>query len=172
METNKPGPKPDQTFPFLGGEEAIKRMKIPPGFKMTLFASEEQFPDLVNPVQMAFDTRGRLWVAVWPNYPERTPQSTKGDSLLVLEDTNGDGRADKATPFISDLNCPTGFQFYKDGVLARNFAATTQEDMISGMQDGRIATVYFPYGRTTLFNDPKTSRFAGSFKTMLPPVSP
>ena len=96
VTTNKPGPKPDQTFPFLDGEEAIKRMKIPPGFKLTLFASEEQFPDLVNPVQMAWDTHGRLWVAAWPNYPERTPQSTKGDSLLVLEDTNGDGRADKA----------------------------------------------------------------------------
>ena len=117
VKTNKPGPNPDKTFPFLGGEEAIKRMKLPPGCKVNLFASEEQFPDLEKPVQMAFDTRGRLWVAVWPNYPERTPQSTKGDSLLVFEDTNGDGRADKATPFITDLNCPTGFQFYKDGVL-------------------------------------------------------
>ncbi|HZN67889.1 MAG TPA: PVC-type heme-binding CxxCH protein, partial [Tepidisphaeraceae bacterium] len=117
VKTNKPGPNADKTFPFLGGEEAIKRMKLPPGCKVNLFASEEQFPDLEKPVQMAFDTRGRLWVAVWPNYPERTPQSTKGDSLLVFEDTNGDGRADKATPFITDLNCPTGFQFYKDGVL-------------------------------------------------------
>jgi azurin len=56
-------------------------------------------------------------VAAWRNYPERTPTSTKGDSLLVLEDTDGDGKADKCTPFMDDLNCPTGFQFYKDGVL-------------------------------------------------------
>jgi len=49
--------------------------------------------------------------------PERTPQSKTGDSLLVFEDTNGDGKADKCTPFIEDLNCPTGFQFYKDGVI-------------------------------------------------------
>jgi glucose/arabinose dehydrogenase/azurin len=117
VKTNKPGPNPDKTFPFLGGEEAIGRMKVPPGCKVNLFASEERFPELVNPVQMAFDTRGRLWVAVWPNYPERTPWSTKGDSLLVLEDTDGDGKADKATPFVTDLNCPTGFQFYRDGVL-------------------------------------------------------
>lgn len=61
--------------------------------------------------------------------------------------------------------------FYEDGVLARDFAATTQEDMISGMQDGRIAMVYFPFGRTTLFNDPEKSRYAGRFKTMLSPIS-
>jgi multiple sugar transport system substrate-binding protein len=61
--------------------------------------------------------------------------------------------------------------FYKDGVLARNFAATTQEDMIAGMQDGRIAMVYFPFGRTTLFNNPERSRFAGRFKVIAPPVS-
>jgi len=66
---------------------------------------------------MAFDTKGRLWVAAWPSYPERTPTSTTGDSLLVFEDTNGDGKADKVTHFLDDLNCPTGFQFYKDGVL-------------------------------------------------------
>ena len=56
-------------------------------------------------------------------------------------------------------------------MLARNFAATTQEDMISGMQAGRIAMVYFPFGRTTLFNDPAKSKFAGSFKTLLSPIS-
>ncbi|MGH8248926.1 MAG: DUF7133 domain-containing protein, partial [Gammaproteobacteria bacterium] len=104
VKTNKPGPNPDKTFPFLAGEEAIRRMKVPPGCKVSLFASEEEFPELEKPVQMAFDTRGRLWVAAWPNYPERTPQSKKGDSLLVFEDTNNDGRADKMTPFVTDLN--------------------------------------------------------------------
>src|SRR5207249_396873 len=59
----------------------------------------------------------RLWVAVWPNYPERTPDSKAGDSLLVFEDSHGDGKADKCTHFIDGLNAPTGFQFYKDGVL-------------------------------------------------------
>jgi glucose/arabinose dehydrogenase/azurin len=117
VQTNKRGENPDGTFKFLGGEEAISRMKVPPGVKVNLFASEEKFPDLANPVQMAFDTKGRLWVACWLNYPERTPQSTRGDSLLVFEDTDGDGKADKVTPFADDLNCPTGFQFYKDGVL-------------------------------------------------------
>ncbi|HVR35770.1 MAG TPA: PVC-type heme-binding CxxCH protein, partial [Methylomirabilota bacterium] len=112
VESNKPGP-----FEFLTGEEAISRMTVPPGTRVNLFASEEQFPELANPVQMGFDTQGRLWVAVWPNYPARTPWSEKGDSLLVFEDTNNDGRADRCIPFADDLNAPTGFQFYRDGVI-------------------------------------------------------
>jgi len=115
--TNLPGVNPDGSHPFLSGEEAISKMTMPSGCKVTLFASEEQFPELVKPVQMAWDTKGRLWVAAWPNYPERTPDSKDGDKLLILEDTNNDGKADKCTTFANDLNCPTGFTFYKDGVL-------------------------------------------------------
>ena len=103
--------------PYLGAEEAIKHMTVAKGCKVNLFASEEQFPELVSPVQMAWDTKGRLWVAAWKSYPERTPTSPVGDAILILEDTNGDGRADKCKHFIDDLNCPTGFTFFKDGVL-------------------------------------------------------
>ncbi|MDB6030163.1 MAG: hypothetical protein JWM16_501 [Verrucomicrobiales bacterium] len=117
VKTNKPGKNPDGSHVFLSGEEAIKQMTVPPNCKVTLFASEEQFPELSKPVQMAFDTKGRLWVAAWPNYPEREPLSKDGDKLLVFEDTDGDGKADKCTTFLDDLNCPTGFQFYKDGVI-------------------------------------------------------
>jgi azurin len=117
IKSNKPGPNEDETHHFLGGEEAIAKMTVHSGMKVNLFASEEQFPELISPVQMAWDTRGRLWVAAWRNYPERSPESKNGDSLLVFEDTNGDGKADKYTPFIDTLNAPTGFQFYKDGVL-------------------------------------------------------
>lgn len=102
---------------FPSGEEVIQHMKLAPGLKVQLFADEKMFPELVKPVQMAFDTKGRLWVSAWMNYPERTPWSTKGDSLLIFEDTNNDGRADVCKTFVDDLNCPTGFQFYKDGVL-------------------------------------------------------
>ncbi len=115
--TNRPGPNPDGTYPFLDGREAIAKMKITPGAKVNLFADEKEFPLLINPVQSAWDTKGRLWVAVWPSYPERTPTSKTGDSLLIFEDSDGDGKADKCTPFLENLNCPTGFQFYKDGVL-------------------------------------------------------
>jgi glucose/arabinose dehydrogenase/azurin len=117
VPTNKPGPATDGSHPYLGAEEALAKMKVHDHCRVNLFASEEQFPELIKPVQMAWDTKNRLWVSAWRNYPERTPTSTVGDSLLVLEDTNGDGKADRITHFLDDLNCPTGFQFYKDGVL-------------------------------------------------------
>ena len=117
VESNKPGTQPDKSYTFISGQEGLAKMTVHSGMKVNLFADEKMFPQLVNPVQMAWDTKGRLWVAAWLNYPERTPTSKQGDSLLVLEDTNGDGKADKCTTFITDLNAPTGFQFYKDGVL-------------------------------------------------------
>ena len=110
-------PNRNDVKPFIDGKEAIKHMKVPQGVKVELFASEKEFPDLVSPVQMAFDTKGRLWVAAWPSYPELRPTDKVFDKLLVFEDTNGDGKADKVTTFADGLNCPTGFQFYKDGVL-------------------------------------------------------
>ena len=108
---------PEGLVAFPDAKEAMKDITVHSGMKLTLFADEKEFPALVNPVQMAWDTKGRLWVAAWLNYPERTPTSKKGDSLLIFEDTNGDGHADKMTEFVDDLNCPTGFQIYKNGVI-------------------------------------------------------
>ena len=102
---------------FLDGTEAIQKMTIGAGLKVELFASEKEFPELVNPVQMAFDTRGRLWVAAWKNYPHWQPKDARDDKLLILEDTDGDGKADKRTVFAGDLNNPTGFEFYNNGVI-------------------------------------------------------
>src|SRR5262249_12242093 len=117
VDSNKPGPNADKSPVYLDGETAMTKMTVHSGMKINLFASEKEFPELINPVQMAWDTKGRLWVAAWRNYPERTPTSKTGDSLLIFEDTDGDGKADKVTHFLDDLNAPTGFQFYKDGVL-------------------------------------------------------
>ncbi len=115
--TNKPGPLPGGKYPFLGGEEAIEKMTVAEGMKVQLFASEEMFPELVNPVQMAFDTRGRMWVAVWPTYPHWKPKTPMNDKILIFEDTDGDGRADKCTTFADGLHVPTGLEFYNGGVL-------------------------------------------------------
>jgi hypothetical protein len=60
---------------FLSGEESVKQMTVGKGLKVELFASEKEFPELVKPVQMAFDSMGRLWVAVWKNYPHWKPKS-------------------------------------------------------------------------------------------------
>lgn len=115
--SNKPGPLEGGKHVFLGGEESIEKMTVHPGMKVTLFASEEKFPELVNPVQMAFDTRGRLWVAVWETYPHWKPTEPMDDKLLILEDTNGDGKADVCKTFAGDIHNPTGFEFWNGGVI-------------------------------------------------------
>jgi putative heme-binding domain-containing protein len=85
--------------------------------KINLFADEKMFPELEKPVQMAWDTKGRLWVAVWPSYPHWKPTEEQNDKILILEDTDGDGKADKCTVFADHLHCPTGFEFYNGGIL-------------------------------------------------------
>jgi len=117
VKSNKPGPGPHGEHTFLDPEEAIQHMKLAPGLKVNLFASEREYPDLAKPVQMAWDPQGRLWVAVWPSYPHWKPKDEMNDKLLVLEDTDGDGKADKCTVFADHLHCPTGFEFYNGGVL-------------------------------------------------------
>jgi putative heme-binding domain-containing protein len=117
VETNRPGPLPGGKHVFLDGAEAIKRMTVSRNMKVNLFASEKAFPELVNPVQMEFDARGRLWVAVWPTYPHWKPKEEMNDKIIILEDTKGTGKADKMTVFADHLHCPTGFTFYNGGVL-------------------------------------------------------
>ena len=116
VASNNPGPLPDGSYPFLGGEEAIDKMTVADGLAVNLFASEEQFPELQNPVQAAVDAKGRLWVAAWPSYPHWNPKNEMNDKLLILEDTDGDGRADKCQVFADRLHNPTGFEFYNGGV--------------------------------------------------------
>lgn len=115
--TNKPGPLEGGRHVFLGGLNAIEKMSVHKDMQVELFASEEDFPELINPVQMAFDTKGRLWVAAWPTYPHWKPLEPMNDKLLILEDTNHDGKADKCTAFVDDIHNPTGFEFWGGGVL-------------------------------------------------------
>jgi putative heme-binding domain-containing protein len=102
---------------FLDEKEALASFKLPPGYKIEQFASEKEFPDLVKPVQMSFDNKGRLWVAVMPTYPHYRPGDPRpNDKLIILEDTNGDGKADKETVFADHLQLPIGFEFAPEGV--------------------------------------------------------
>ena len=99
-------------------EESIDMMKVPDGFKVELFASEREFPELANPNQIAFDNQGRLWVSCMANYPQWMPGAGRpSDRLLIFKDTNNDGRADKCVTFYDKLICPTGFEFWNGGVL-------------------------------------------------------
>ncbi len=115
--SNKPGPLEGGKHLFLSGEEAITKMTVHKNMKVELFADEKMFPELTKPVQMAFDTKGRLWVACWRTYPHWKPTEKMDDRLLILEDTNGDGKADKCTNFAGDIHNPTGFEFWNGGVL-------------------------------------------------------
>ena len=99
-------------------EEFIKTAKVPSNVEIKLFADEKMFPEIAKPVQMNFDKKGRLWVACMPSYPLWRPGDPKpADKLVILEDTDGDGKADKRTVFYDKLHCPTGFEFYNGGVL-------------------------------------------------------
>src|SRR5262249_3394265 len=82
-------PTSDDPFMYAGlaPEEAARAMTVPPGFKVTLFAGE---PDVVQPIAMAIDDKGRLWIAEAYSYPRRVPEKDAKDRILILEDTNGD----------------------------------------------------------------------------------
>ena len=109
----RPEPLPYQ-LP-LSPEESLQYTQVPVGFRLELFASE---PDIVNPICMAWDHRGRLWVAEAVDYPnELTNDRTGRDSIKILEDTNGDGRCDKVTVFADGLNVPTSIVFANGGVI-------------------------------------------------------
>lgn len=102
---------------YLYGEEALRSFKLAPGYRLDLFASEKEFPDLANPVQLSFDNQGRLWVATMPSYPHYRPGDPQpDDKILILEDTNQDGRADRQIIFARGLHLPLGFEFAPDGV--------------------------------------------------------
>ncbi|TWT52727.1 Cytochrome c [Rubripirellula amarantea] len=107
-----------KTLEYPTPEASISQMTIPEGFEVKLFASEREFPELANPTQTEFDSRGRLWVSCMVNYPQWLPGKVKPDDrLLIFEDTDNDGKADVCKTFYDKLICPTGFEFYKDGVL-------------------------------------------------------
>src|SRR5690606_33842418 len=83
---------------------AIAGFKLPEGAKINLFAGD---PDINKPVQMNWDAQGRLWMVSSPLYPHIKPGQKEADRVLILEDTNGDGVADKVTTFADGLYIPT-----------------------------------------------------------------
>jgi putative membrane-bound dehydrogenase-like protein len=100
----------------LSPVESQKLTQVLPDFRVELFAME---PDIINPIAMAWDERGRLWVVESVDYPN-TFKETDGqanDRIKICEDTNGDGRADKFTIFADGLNIPTSIILANDGAI-------------------------------------------------------
>ncbi len=100
-------------FAGLAPEEAAKAMTVPEGFKVTLFAGE---PDVVQPIAMAIDDRGRVWVAEAYSYPTRVPDDQAKDRILIFEDKDGDGKFDERKVFADRLNLVSGLELGFGGV--------------------------------------------------------
>ncbi|MCL4203574.1 MAG: c-type cytochrome [Pirellulaceae bacterium] len=106
----------------LAPEESLKHIVTPVGFSVELFAAE---PEIVKPVCMAWDERGRLWVGETQDYPNRLQPDNRGaDCIKICEDTDGDGRADRFTVFADGLSIPTSIAFYRGGAIVQNGTET------------------------------------------------
>ena len=91
-------------------------MQIPPGFELQLFAAEPLITG--NPEAMAWDERGRLWIAETRDYPNNPQPAGQGNDVIkILEDTNRDGRADKATVFADKLTIVSSLVFANGGII-------------------------------------------------------
>ncbi len=149
VETNYKPSNKNGTTDYLPPTVSETQIDVPEGYNIALFASEKTFPDLKNPVQIAFDNKGRLWVATMESYPHyRIGDPIPKDKLLILEDTDNDGVADKQTIFADDLHIPIGFEISHDGVYVSQSGSLvrlndtdgddhydTKEVMLSGFDD-------------------------------------
>jgi putative membrane-bound dehydrogenase-like protein len=117
-QKNEPIPHGQDQMPGppLAPAEAIKKMTVPTGFHVELVAAE---PDIVNPVAMTFDERGRIWITESLEYPRQSAGPGR-DRIKILESTKGDGKYDKVTIFAEGLNIPSGIAVGHGGVWVAN----------------------------------------------------
>jgi putative membrane-bound dehydrogenase-like protein len=103
------------TLPLTTPAEALAALKLPEGFRATLFANE---PDVQNPIAMAWDHRGRMWVAENYTYAERPKRFDLGlrDRVIIFEDRDGDGRAESRKVFTDDVQMLTSIAVGRGGV--------------------------------------------------------
>jgi putative membrane-bound dehydrogenase-like protein len=107
-------PAPKYQMPFTA-DESMRFISVPAEFRLELFAGE---PDIIEPIAFNFDERGRLWIIEAINYPNVVLNGAPGDDRIkIVEDTNGDGRADRFTVFAEHLNLPTSLVFANGGVV-------------------------------------------------------
>lgn len=155
----------------LSPEKTVAELKVPDGFTVKLFAGE---PDLSQPISFCIDDRGRIWVAENHSYPKWTPEGK--DRIVILEDTDGDGRFDQRTVFAEGLTMITGIEVGfggcwviapprlmfipdKDGddkpdgppvVLLDGFGNQGGHNIVNGFTWGPDGWLYAGHGRTSL----------------------
>ena len=109
-------------------EESLKSIQINPDFKVDLFANE---PMVYDPVEMVFDENGRIFVAEMLDYPEDPPPGKPALSrIVILEDTDGDGKIDRRTVFADHVLAVTGLMPWKGGLIA----TATRDIVVEGQQ--------------------------------------
>ena len=138
----KKNPQPVIEKPFTP-LEAAKTMQVPRGFNVTLFAGE---PDIKQPIAFCIDDRGRLWVAEANNYPDK--KAGKKDRIIILEDTDGDGRHDKRIVFYDKLEYVSGIEVGFGGVWVMsipNFYFIPDADY-NGVPDGEPVVLLDGFG--------------------------
>ncbi|MES2474340.1 MAG: PVC-type heme-binding CxxCH protein [Verrucomicrobiota bacterium] len=102
----------------LSPTESMKLAQVPTGFELSLFASD---PDLVNPIHVTWDHKGRTYVIETVDYPNNLQKGDLGhDRIHLCEDSNGDGKADKFTVFADKLSIPTSAVFVNGGLICTN----------------------------------------------------
>lgn len=110
---------PKDTTPVITAEQQIAGFTLAEGYEINLFASEEQ--GVAKPTQFSWDEKGRLYVACSPTYPHTRPGILPSDYILVLQDTDGDGKADKSTRFAEGLTMVQGVEPGDGGVYVCDF---------------------------------------------------
>ena len=162
----KPAPAPPGDHSVTAQMESFK---VRDGYEINLFASEAD--GIVKPVQMRWDDRGRLWVICTPTYPHIEPGLRPGDYIMVCEDTDGDGKADKFDRFAEGLFIPMGLEFGDGGlyiceatelvhlkdtdndgkadqrtVILSGFGTADSHQMINGLERGPLGDLWFTQG--------------------------
>lgn len=150
-------------------EAELASFRVMDGFEVNLFASEGD--GVVKPVQMRWDDRGRLWVICTPTYPHIEPGLKPGDYILICEDTDGDGKADKFDRFAEGLFIPMGLEFADGGVyvteatelvhltdsdgdgkadrrrvVLSGFGTADSHQMVNGLERGPFGDFWFTQG--------------------------
>ncbi|MCH2201085.1 MAG: GDSL-type esterase/lipase family protein [Fuerstiella sp.] len=128
---------------YLPAAEQQKLFRMADGYVIQLVASEEDFPELANPVALNFDNRGRLWVTTMPSYPHWQPKHRLEDKILILSDVDADGRADDCTVFADGLHQPTGFEIGYGGAFVAQqpdilFLQDTDGDNVADVRIRRL----------------------------------
>ncbi|MFD1818665.1 putative membrane-bound dehydrogenase domain-containing protein [Pseudarcicella hirudinis] len=108
----RPGPQLQQGA--LNPEESVKHIQVPVEFDLSVFAAE---PNVMHPIAMSWDERGRLYVLITKDYPNERKDQGGSDYILICEDTNNDGKADKFSKYAEGLSIPTGMVFANGGLI-------------------------------------------------------